>query len=143
MGSKKIDVNSIKTGQSYYILVAKNQKVIKIHRIQNGINFEAHSKARQELSIHAFMLYDYLICHEQHRVWALSSKDVYEKAHLTERTYPRAVHELIEKDYLTKGTIDLGLGNRKYTDEAYHLWETPSLRESETPINDEVFKYAN
>lgn len=139
-GSRTIEVNCDSQLRSYAIKVAKNQKVIKIHRIKNSINFKANDKAQKELSLYAYALYMYLIKHEQHRVWALSSKDVYDKTPLTEKTYAKAVKELIEKDYLTKGTIDLGDGNKKYIDDSYHLWEIPSLRFEEKPINDEVFK---
>lgn len=138
MAGRKIDVYS--NGKRYSIIVAKNQKVIKIHRIQNSINFEANNKAQEELSISAYVLYMYLIKHEQGRVWALSSKDVYNKVHLTDRTYPKAVQELIDKDYLTKGTIDLGKYDRTYIEDAYHFWEYPALREKEEPIGKEIFK---
>ena len=139
MAGKKIDVQG-SHGQRYTILVSKNQKVIKIHRIKSAINFKANEQAQKELSIYAYAMYMYLIRHEQNRVWALSSKDVFEKTPLKEKTYIKAVQELIDKGYLTKGTIDLGCGDRKYKDEAYHLWETPSLRFEETPIGNEVFK---
>ena len=68
----------------------------------------------------------YLIMHENDRVWALSSKDVYAKTQLTEKTYQKAIQELIEKKYLTAGEIDIGTGI-KYKENAYHLWEKPSL----------------
>ena len=139
MVGRKIDVQG-SHGQRYTIIVAKNQKVIKIHRIKNAINFKANEQAQKELSIYAYSLYMYLIRHEQNGVWALSSKDVFEKTPLKEKTYIKAMQELINKTYLTKGTIDLGYGDRKYTDEAYHLWEIPSLRLEETPIGNEVFQ---
>lgn len=139
MAGKKIDVEG-SHGQRYTIFVAKNQKVIKIHRVQKSINFKANQEAMKALSNHAYVMYMYLLLHTQNRVWALSSKDVYNKTNLTERTYPKAVQELIDKDYLTKGTIDLGYGDRKYEEEAYHLWESPSLINEETPVGNEIFK---
>ena len=95
--SGKISVSESRTGKQYYIKVAANQKVIQIHRVKNGINFEANYKAMAVLSANAYVLYMYLLMHENHRVWALSSKDVYAKTALTEKTYTKAVAELIEK----------------------------------------------
>lgn len=139
MAGKKIDIQG-SNGQRYTIIVARNQKVIKIHRIKNAINFKANEQAQKELSLYAYSLYMYLIRHEQNRVWALSSKDVFEKTPLKEKSYIKAIQELINKDYLTKGVIDLGCGDRKYKNEAYHFWEIPSLRLELNPIGDEVFK---
>ena len=139
MAGKKIDIQGT-NGQQYFIIVAKHQKVIKIHRIKNAINFKANEQAQKELSIYAYSLYMYLIRHEQNRVWALSSKNVLKNTPLKEKSYLRAVQELINKDYLTKGVIDLGCGDRKYKNEAYHLWEIPSLRTETIPVGDEVFK---
>lgn len=136
MANRKIDVVEIGTWKMYSILVAKNQKVIQIHRIKNSINFEANKKAMQDLTANAYVLYMYLLMHENHRVWALSSKDVFNKTPLTQKTYPKAVVELVEKGYLTAGIINLGQvrdnvvsdGYRKYKEEAYHLWEDPAMR---------------
>lgn len=136
MASRKIDVVEIGTWKMYSILVAKNQKVIQIHRIKNSINFEANYKAMKDLTSNAYVLYMYLLMHENHRVWALSSKDVYAKTHLTEKTYPNAVKELVKKGYLTAGVINLGQvqtghvddKGRRYKEEAYHLWEDPDMR---------------
>ncbi len=144
MASRKIDVIDFKTWKMYSILVAKNQKVIQIHRIKSSINFEANYKAMNDLTSNAYVLYMYLLMHENHRVWALSSKDVYNKTHLTEKTYPNAVKELVKKGYLTAGIINLGEVHsgtidekgRRYKEEAYHLWEDPDMRaewEKENP----------
>lgn len=136
MASRKIEVVEVGTWKMYSILVAKNQKVIQIHRIKNSINFEANYKAMKNLTSNAYVLYMYLLMHENHRVWALSSKDVYNKTALTDKTYPKAVTELIQKGYLTAGIINLGevregtisKYDRKYKEEAYHLWEDPDMR---------------
>ena len=146
MANRKIDVVEKGTWKIYSILVAKNQKVIQIHRIKSSINFEANYKAMKELSSNAYVLYMYLLMHENHRVWALSSKDAYNKTGLTDKTYPNAVKELSKKGYLTAGIIDLGeVKNgtqseyeRKYKEEAYHLWEDPDMREEWERQNPEL-----
>ena len=131
--NRTISVNMAKSGGNYKIIVAKNQKVIQIHRIKNSINFTANQSAMQILTSNAYVLYMYLLMHENHRIWALSSKDVFNKTPLTEKTYPKAVVELILKGYLTAGIINIG-GDKKYYDtykeEAYHLWESPDMKES-------------
>lgn len=126
MRGKTIQINNDSKGRSYAIQVAKNQKVIQIHRVKSSINFEANYEAMKELSSNTYVLYMYLIMHENDRVWALSSKDVYAKTQLTEKTYQKAIQELIEKKYLTAGEIDIGT-EIKYKENAYHLWEKPSL----------------
>jgi hypothetical protein len=131
MRARTISVYERATGKHYPIKVAKNQKVIQIHRVKSGINFAANYEAMKALTSNAYVLYMYLIMHSENRVWALSSKDVFEKTHLTEKTYPKAVQELINKNYLTAGEIYLGLGDTKWTEEAYHLWEAPSLKPPE------------
>lgn len=136
MASRKIDIVEIGTWKVYSIFVAKNQKIIQIHRIKNSINFEANQKAMQNLTSNAYVLYMYALMHNNYRVWALSSQDIYTKTQLTKNTYPNAVKELIEKDYLTPGIINLGelrdgvvnKYDRKYKEEAYHLWEDPDMR---------------
>lgn len=110
-------------GTPYDIKVAYNQKVVQIHRLDSGITFSANKKALQSLSENAYSLYMYLIMHEQGRVWALSSKDIYANTHITKNKYQKTVSELIEKGYLTKGKIDGGVV--EFTDNAYHLWEDP------------------
>lgn len=124
--SGKISVSESRTGKQYYIKVAANQKVIQIHRVKNGINFEANYKAMAVLSANAYVLYMYLLMHENHRVWALSSKDVYAKTALTEKTYTKAVAELIENKYLVKGDIQLDACTT-YSWNAYHLYELPEM----------------
>lgn len=126
MRARTISVYERKTGKHYGIQVAKNQKVIQIHRVKNGINFEANYEAMKNLTSNAYVLYMYLIMHSNDRVWALSKVDVEAKTALSEKTYLKAVQELISKNYLTAGEIDIG-GEKPWTEEAYHLWETPSL----------------
>lgn len=117
----------------YIIKVAYNQKVVQIHRVESGINYKANYKALKALSTNAYALYMYLLMHEEKRIWALSSKDVYEKTSLTKNNYPKAVEELIEKGYLTQGKIDGGV--TEFKENAYHLWEDPQNKVKK-PIKD-------
>lgn len=127
MGCKKIFVYEHKTYKRYSITIAPNQKVLQIHRIKSGINFEANYEAMKVLSSNAYVLYMYLLMHKDNRVWALSSQDVCAKTALTEETFPTAVDELIEKKYMVQGEICLG-GDTKYKTDAYHLLEKPELK---------------
>ena len=129
MAGRKIFVrDESRHGAMYNIIVAKNQKVIQIHRVKSSINFAANYKAMKELTANGYVLYMFLLMHENHRVWALSSKDVYNKTPLTEKTYPKAVIELIKKNYLTVGIIDIGGQEKQYKEEAYHLWEDTAMK---------------
>ena len=127
-GYKTIWINNDSKGSTYKIELAKNQKVVQIHRIKNSINFDANYKAIKNLSFAAYTLYMYLIMHSNNRVWALSSKDIYNNTNFTERTYTRAIDELIEKRYLIHGEIDIG-GGQTYKENAFHLWEDPDNKE--------------
>lgn len=124
--SGKISIYERGTGKQYSIKVAANQKVVQIHRVQNYINFEANFKAMATLSSNAYVLYMYILMHDNRRIWALSSKDVYAKTALTEKTYTKAVAELIENRYLVKGDIQLD-AYTTYSENAYHLYELPEL----------------
>ena len=50
-----------KNGYNGSIKVAKNQKVIQIHKVQGGINFEANKKALSVLTTDAYALYMYIL----------------------------------------------------------------------------------
>lgn len=128
MFGNRITFNNGKT--TYQVEVAKNQKVVQIHRVKNGINFEANLRAMKTLSANGYVLYMYLMMHEKDRVWALSSKDVYRKTPLTEKTYPKAVQELIDNNYLIKENI--GVGGTLISENAYHLYETPHIKQQPT-----------
>lgn len=107
--------------RDYTILLATNQKLIRINKLQNGINFKANYEALSNLTPNAYKLYMYLLMHDDDRIWALSSKDVYERVKLTSKTYPNAVKELIEKKYLVKCDIDVG--SEVITENAYNFYE--------------------
>lgn len=134
----QIAVYEFGTLKQYSITVKPNQKVIQIHRVKNGINFEANYEAMKTLSSNAYVLYMYLLMHKDNRVWALSSKDVYTKTPLTEETFPTAVDELIDKKYLVKGEINI-CGDTKYKKDAYHLLEKPDLKWTQEEENKKAF----
>lgn len=110
-------------GSTTSLKISKNQKIIKIHRIKNGINFEANFKAMKKLSLNTYVLYMYLMMHDNNRIWALYSQDVMNRTHLTKNTYPNAVNELIDKQYLTSSTINTTDG--VFSENVYDLWEDP------------------
>lgn len=126
-GYKTIWINNDSKGSTYKIELAKNQKVVQVHRIKNSINFKANEKAMETLSANAFVLYMYLLRHSNDRIWSMSSKDIFNKTPLTEKTYPKAVDELISTGYLVAG--ELGIGNGEtYKENAFHLLEDPDMK---------------
>lgn len=138
-----------KDGWNGAIKIAKNQKVIQIHRIKNSINFEANYFALNRLSSDAYVLYMYLLMRNPAQPWALSSKDVISRTSLSMRTYNNAVSELIEKKYLVEGEINLPQYSLKgvecgmwhFEENAYHLYEDPDLitkRDKENDAYDET-----
>lgn len=140
MRARTISIYERATGKHYAIQVAKNQKVIQIHRVKSSINFAANYEAMKDLTANAYVLYMYLIMHSEGRVWALSKVDVEAKTPLKEKTYLKAVQELIDKKYLTAGEIDIGDG-KKWTEEAYHLWETPSLNKEAVDEQEQLLPF--
>lgn len=111
-------------GKDYEVKLAKNQKVVQIHKLQGGVNYEANFKAMKALSSNGYVLYNYLMMHNDDRIWALSKQDVFNRTNLTERVYHKAVAELIEKGYLEERGIDTMEG--VFKENAYHAWEDPS-----------------
>lgn len=128
--SNKIYYN--KRGYKGEIKLAKNQKVVQIHRVQKGINFESQYKALRELTTDAYALFSYLIMCPTEYPWALSSKDVIEHTSLSIRTYNKAIQELIEKRYLVQQDIDMD--GHYFTENAYHLLEN-NLMKYDSEIN--------
>lgn len=107
------------SGHQYTIKAAYNQKVIYIHRGKT-IDFKLNLQAMSELSSDAYLLYMYLMIRQKDKVWALSSKEVFESTALKKRTYMKAVAELIDKQFLIPGPIE-GVDKNLCT---YHLWES-------------------
>lgn len=122
-----------KHGYNGEIRVAKNQKVIQINKVQNGINFDANKKALATLTTDAYALYMYILTNDPKRPWALSSKDVTNKTALSMRTYNNAVAELIDKGYLVAGEINLN--NMHFDENSYHLYEDPDLITKRDKVN--------
>ena len=133
MSNSKIEF--YKHGYNGSIQISKNQKVIQIHKVQNGINFEANKKALASLTTNAYVLYMYILMNNPMHPWALSSKDATNKTALSMRTYNNAVAELIEKNYLVEGEINMKQYSIKgiecglwhFDENAYHLYEDPDL----------------
>lgn len=121
-----IQINHDKQNRSYAIKKSHNQKVIQIKRankVTQTINFQANKEAMQELSANGYLLYMYLVMHPHNRVWALSSKTIYNETALTEKPYTGAVKELIEKGFLVPHDIESIYGNWKIKDNAYYFYE--------------------
>ena len=114
---------TLKNGTPYTIKQSNNQKLFQIHRDQ-GINFEYNYTALKNLSQNAYTLYMYLIMHNPNRIWALSSKNIFEHTPLKKKTYMLAMHELQDKNYITPGAIKLS-DNYIYNNNTYHIWESP------------------
>lgn len=137
---KDSKINFYKNGYNGSIKIAKNQKVIQVHRTGKSINFFANYKAIENLSSDGYVLYMYLLMHPLDNVWALSSKDVTSRTPLSMRTYNSAVHELIDKGYLVEGDINLKqyskrgveCGELNFSNDAYHLFEDPDMFVMET-----------
>lgn len=114
----------------YAVVVEKNQKLVQIHKYSEGVNFKANDEAQESLSMAAYSLYMYLIKHSNGRVWALSCTDIVNKKLFSRTTYHAAVTELIEKDYLVAGCIDIG--TELVAENSYHFYECPALRNKRT-----------
>lgn len=88
------------------IQVAANQKVIEIHKVNPKgkliLDIDANKQAMRSLSPQAYMLYMHFILNIPGYKEALSLKHIVETTSLSERTYYKAVNELIEKNYLVK-----------------------------------------
>ena len=97
----------IKTNDdSYYdIKLTPNQKVVTI--IKNKpkgyvLDIEANKIARKTLSSDAYSLYMHFVLNIPGYTEALSMKHITDTSSLSERTYYKAVNELISKGYLIK-----------------------------------------
>lgn len=87
------------------IKVAPNQKVIEIHKVNPKgyiLDIQTNKTAMQELSPQAYMLYMHFVLNLPGYKEALSLKNITDSTTLSERTYYKAINELIEKGYLVK-----------------------------------------
>ena len=91
------------------IVTVPNQKVITVNKsicdkehIYAQCNLKANKMALKELSANAYKLYMYFALNQDDYTFALSYVHVYSITGMSEKTYHRAVKELIEKGYLVK-----------------------------------------
>lgn len=125
---------TLPSGEERAVKQAPNQRLIEIHLAcpeHGGINFDAHKRARKELSKNAFQLYDFLVCLPNGLIWSMSSKVLYEESQLTETTYSKAFQELIDKLYLRSAKIfTSNPANGTLTYNTYHFYENPEKNPS-------------
>lgn len=89
----------------YDIKLAPNQKVVTIIKSKPKgyiLDIEANKTARKVLSSDAYSLYMHFVLNVPGYTEALSMKYNLDTSTLSERTYYKAVNELIEKKYLVK-----------------------------------------
>lgn len=94
-----------KDGQTYNIKLAPNQKVVTVIKSKPKgyiLDIEANKAARKKLSSDAYSLYMHFVLNVPGYTEVLSMKYNIETSALSERTYYKAVNELIEKGYLVK-----------------------------------------
>ena len=96
-------------GQYYDIKLAPNQKVVTVIKSKPKgyiLDIEANKIARETLSSDAYSLYMHFVLNIPGYTEALSMKYNLNTSSLSERTYYKAVNELIEKGYLVKKPHD-------------------------------------
>lgn len=123
-------------GERYYdVQVYPNQKVVHINKLYNKgmvIDVKANKQALQTLSMGGYILYAHLMLNMPDWFEALSKKRLLEITPLTNRTYDKAVEELIQQKYLVKST------HQDYS-HYYEFYEVPGpefLAEKEKRIQD-------
>lgn len=91
------------------IITVPNQKVVTVKQsicdkehIYTQCNLKANKMALKELSPNTYKLYMYFALNQNDFVMALSYVDVYNVTGMSEKTYHKAVKELIDKGYLVK-----------------------------------------
>ena len=97
----------IKIGEDKYydIKLAPNQKVVTVIKSKPKgyiLDIDANKLARKTLSSDAYSLYMHFVLNIPGYTESLSMKYNIETSSLSERTYYKAVNELIEKGYLVK-----------------------------------------
>lgn len=106
------------------IKTAPNQKVVVIHKVHGKggriLDIESNREAMHQLSSSAYVLYMHFILSLPGYTEALSLQHLSETTSLRERTYYKAINELIEKQYLVKEH------HQKFK-EYYAFYETPNL----------------
>lgn len=92
-------------GKCYDIKLAPNQKVVTVIKSKPKgyiLDIEANNIAHKQLSSDAYSLYMHFVLNIPGYTEALSMKHITNNTDLSERTYYKAVNELIEKGYLVK-----------------------------------------
>ena len=92
-------------GKDYDIKLAPNQKVVTVIKSKPKgyiLDIEANKLARKTLSSDAYSLYMHFVLNIPGYTEALSIQHNIETSALSERTYYKAVNELIAKGYLVK-----------------------------------------
>ena len=97
-------------GKDYAIKLAPNQKVVTVVKSKPKgyiLDIEANKIARKTLSSDAYSLYMHFVLNVPGYTEALSIQHNIETSSLSERTYYKAVNELIAKGYLVKTQHEL------------------------------------
>ena len=92
-------------GKRYDIKLAPNQKVVTVIKSKPKgyiLDIEANKLARKTLSSDAYSLYMHFVLNIPGYTEALSMQHNIDTSSLSERTYYKAVKELIQKGYLVK-----------------------------------------
>lgn len=130
-------------GETRTVTRAPKQRLIHIHLLcvdkHKSVNYNAHIKARKNLSKNAFQLYDYLQFTPDGMLWAMSSSNLYEESALKEDTYAKAFRELLDKGYLFEAPIVTDECIVKH--DTYHFYEdcdmNPKKQYEVSPANQE------
>ena len=100
--SVRVQIND---GQSYDLKLAPNQKVVTVIKSKPKgyiLDIEANKLARKNLSSDAYSLYMHFVLNIPGYTEVLSMSYNIKNSALSERTYYKAVNELINKGYLKK-----------------------------------------
>ena len=96
------------------IFSVPNQKIIKIKHdlcdkghIYATCNVNSNRKALKELSPNTYKVYMYFALNQNNYTFALSCQAVQNATGMSDKTYQKAVHELIDKGYL-EAAVDKG-----------------------------------
>lgn len=125
MGNRIIDVGLAAPISHYTIELENGQRTFEVHRVQKGIDFKANRQAMKELSPQAYMMYMYMVLNSPNKEWRFAEDKLSDETKLDMDALETTIHELLDKQYLTQGTIYSGGGIHKK--HAYHIWETPEL----------------
>lgn len=101
---------------SKIVYIVPNQKVIIVRHdicdethLYTKCNVSSNKKALKELSPNTYKLYMYFALNQDGYTFALSYQDVYNVIGMSDKTYQKAVRELIEKEYLVQSETSKGL----------------------------------